>query len=312
MPRRELLTAAQRETLLAFPEQEENLLRYYVLSVRGLAAVRHRGDHNRLGFAVQLCYLRYPGRVLAENETLPAALLGMVAAQLQVQSALWDAYAQRDETRREHLIELQHLYGFQPFKSKKYREIAQALIPLADQTHQAMVLVRSVIDQLRGKQVIIPPLSVIERLCAEAITRAERRLYRKLTSDLDDFQRTALDNALGTRLNTKQSMLAWLRQAPRVANPRNILEHFERLKAIRSIALPEELGRNIHQNHLLRLARQGAQTPANDFRDLTDERRYATLVAVLLETSATITDEILDLNDRLLGSLFAKAKAPIG
>ena len=29
---------------------------------------------------------------------------------------------------------------------------------------------------------------------------------------------------------------------------------------------------------------------------------------VLLETSATITDEILDLNDWLLGSLFPKAK----
>ena len=215
MPRRELLTAAQREALLAFPDEEENLLRYYVLSVRDLAAVRqHRGDHNRLGFAVQLCYLRYPGRVLAENETPPAALLGMVAAQLQVQSALWDEYARRDETRREHLIELQHLYGFQSFTSRQYREIAQVLILLADQTHQAMVLVRSVIDQLRSKQVIIPPLSVIERLCAEAITRAERRLYRKLTSDLDDFQRTALDNILGTRLNTKQSMLAWLRQAP--------------------------------------------------------------------------------------------------
>ena len=82
MPRRELLTAAQREALRAFPDEEENLLRYYVLSVRDLAAVRqHRGDHNRLGFAVQLCYLRYPGRVLAENETAPAALLGMVAAQ---------------------------------------------------------------------------------------------------------------------------------------------------------------------------------------------------------------------------------------
>jgi len=264
MPRREVLTAAQREALLAFPEEEENLLGYYVLSFRDLAAVRqHRGDHNRLGFAVQLCYLRYPGRVLAENETPPAALLGMVAAQLQVQPALWDQYAQRDETRREHLMELQHLYGFQPFTSKKYGEIAQALIPLADQTHQAVVLVRSVIDELRSKQVIIPPLSVIERLCAEGITRAERRLYRKLTSDLDDLQRTALDNVLGTRLSTKQSMLAWLRQAPWAANPRNILEHIERLKAIRSIALPEELGRNIHQNHLLRLARQGAQTPAN-------------------------------------------------
>jgi hypothetical protein len=29
MPRRELLTAAQRKALLAFPEEEENLLQYY-------------------------------------------------------------------------------------------------------------------------------------------------------------------------------------------------------------------------------------------------------------------------------------------
>jgi TnpA family transposase len=288
MPRRELLTAAQREALLTFPEEEENLLQYYTLSVRDLAVVRqHRGDHNRLGFAVQLCYLRYPGRVLAENETPPAALLGIVAAQLQVQPALWDEYARRDETRREHLVELQHLYGFEPFTSRKYREVAQALIPLADQTHHAMVLVRVVIEQLRSQQVIIPPLSVIERLCAEAITRAERRLYRKLTSGLSEVQRTALDDVLSAHSDTKQSMLAWLRQAPGAANPRNILAHIERLKAIRSIALPAEVGRNIHQNHLLRLARQGAQTAANDFRDLTDERRYATLVAMLIETSAT-------------------------
>ena len=170
MPRRELLTVAQREAFLTFPEQEENLLQYYTLSVRDLATVRqHRGDHNRLGFAVQLCYLRYPGRVLAENETPPAALLGIVAAQLQIQPALWDEYARRDETRREHLIELQHLYGFEPFTSRKYREVAQALLPLADQTHHAMVLVRAVIEQLRSQQVIIPPLSVIERLCAEGM-----------------------------------------------------------------------------------------------------------------------------------------------
>ena len=105
----------------------------------------------------------------------------MVAIQLQVQPALWEDYACRDETRREHLIELQHLYGFEPFTSRKYREIAQALIPLTDQTHHAMVLIWAVIDQLRNKRVIIPPLSMIERLCAEAITRADRRLYRKLT-----------------------------------------------------------------------------------------------------------------------------------
>jgi hypothetical protein len=38
MPRRELLTAARREALLAFPDEEENLLQHYVLRVRDLAA----------------------------------------------------------------------------------------------------------------------------------------------------------------------------------------------------------------------------------------------------------------------------------
>jgi hypothetical protein len=33
MPRRELLTAAHRKTLLAFAEEEKNLLQYYTLSV---------------------------------------------------------------------------------------------------------------------------------------------------------------------------------------------------------------------------------------------------------------------------------------
>jgi hypothetical protein len=37
-------------------------------------------------------------------------------------------------------------------------------------------------------------------------------------------------------------------------------------------------------------------------------RRYATLVAIPLDTSASLTDEILDLHDRLIGSFFAKAK----
>ena len=36
--------------------------------------------------------------------------------------------------------------------------------------------------------------------------------------------------------------------------------------------------------------------------------RYATLAANVLKSEATLTDEILDLHDRLIGSFFAKAK----
>jgi hypothetical protein len=43
-------------------------------------------------------------------------------------------------------------------------------------------------------------------------------------------------------------------------------------------------------------------------KDFEVERCHATLVAILLDTQATLIDEILDLHDRMIGSAFAKAK----
>jgi Domain of unknown function (DUF4158)/Tn3 transposase DDE domain len=85
---------------------------------------QHRGDHNRLGIAVQICSLRYPGRVLDENERPPDRLLNLVATQLGISIVAWDVYAQRDETRREHLLELLPRLGMEQFGIKHYREIS--------------------------------------------------------------------------------------------------------------------------------------------------------------------------------------------
>lgn len=65
MPRRSLLTPAERELLLAFPATDEELIRYYTFNETDLSIIRQRrGSQNRLGFAVQLCCLRYPGFAL--------------------------------------------------------------------------------------------------------------------------------------------------------------------------------------------------------------------------------------------------------
>jgi hypothetical protein len=58
----------------------------------------------------------------------------------------------------------------------------------------------------------------------------------------------------------------------------------------------------------LHLAREGAQTTVLQLQQYETERRYATLVAILVEATATLTDEILDLHDRMIGSFFTKAK----
>ena len=67
MPRRRALTEAQLERLLALPTAEPDLVRHWTLGAADLAAVeRRRGDHNRLGFALQLCAFRYPAGCFAQ------------------------------------------------------------------------------------------------------------------------------------------------------------------------------------------------------------------------------------------------------
>lgn len=55
MPRRSLLTPTECLSLLAFPTDQENLIRHYTFGEPEMAVIRQRrGAHNRLGFAVQL------------------------------------------------------------------------------------------------------------------------------------------------------------------------------------------------------------------------------------------------------------------
>src|SRR5882757_2612919 len=80
MPRQQL-TEAQITALLDPPTDQRELVRHYTLSAADLAAIlRCRGDHNRLGHALMLCYLRYPGRPLKAGERPPRPLLLFIPA----------------------------------------------------------------------------------------------------------------------------------------------------------------------------------------------------------------------------------------
>ena len=309
MPRRSILSAAERESLLALPDTKDELIRHYTFSESDLSIIRQRrGPANRLGFAVQLCYLRFPGVILGADEPPFPPLLRLVANQLKVGIESWDEYGQREQTRREHLVELQTVFGFQPFTIGHYRQAVQLLTELAMQTDKGIVLARALIEHLRRQSVIVPALNAVERASAEAITRANRRLYDALAEPLTDVHRRRLDDLLKRRDNGKTTWLAWLRQSPVKPNSRHMLEHIERLKAWQALDLPSGIERLVHQNRLLKIAREGGQMTPADLARFEVQRRYATLVALAIEGMATVTDEIIDLHDRIIGKLFNAAK----
>ena len=260
MPRLELLTPTERVQLFAFPSDEGELIRLATLARGDLTYIRqHRGDHNRLGLAIQMVYLRHPSRVLPPSEAPYPPLLGIVAAQLKVTPAAWSQYAKRDETRREHLQELLERFELRQFDRSYYRELIDWLMPLALQTTQGMVLAHAVANELRARRILLPTVALIEKMCAIALTRAERETFRRLTAGLTDTHRTALDSVLLVRPGGSNSSLSWFRQPPGAPSANAVLAHLARLLAVRALDLPGDLGRNVHQNRLLRLAREGAK-----------------------------------------------------
>ena len=309
MPRRSILSAAERTNLLALPDTEDELIRHYTFSEPDLSLIRQRrGDANRLGLAVQLCLLRFPGQGLLPSTAVPMSLLHWIGRQLRLDPACWPQYAEREETRRKHLIELRAYLDIKPFSLAHYRQSVHAVTELALQTDKGIVLASSVLDSLRHRHIILPTLDVIERICAEAITRANRRIYDTLAKPLPDTHRRHLDDLLKRRGDGNTTWLAWLRQAPVKPNSRHMLEHIARLKAWQTLDLPVGIERLVHQNRLLKIAREGGQMTPADLAKFEPQRRYATLVTLAIEGMATVTDEIIDLHDRIVGKLFNDAK----
>ena len=120
-------------------------------------------------------------------------------------------------------------------------------------------------------------------------------MYRLLTEPLTVEHRNSFDKLLINAPGKSVRLLTWLRQPPGEPSARSLLAHIDRLTALRALGLPAAIGHNVHQNWLLRLAREGTQTTAYQIEEYESERRYATLVAIVLDTIATLTDDILEM-----------------
>lgn len=116
----------------------------------------------------------------------------------------------RDETRREHFQELRAYLTLFTFGLRDCRSLVHSLADLAMQTDKGMVLASQSFGILRQQRIILPAITVIERACAEAVTRANRRIYRALLEPLQPHHKRGLDNLLNVTPDTNITWLMWL------------------------------------------------------------------------------------------------------
>ena len=309
MPRRQILTDRSRATLFDLPTDESSLLRHYTLVDDDIEHIRtRRSAHNQLGFALQLCAFRYPGRLLIAGETIPLEVAEFVAAQIGVKGIDLAGYAETDVTRRRHLIDLRAIYGYKMFNGRGARDLTAWLQNEADTAKSNEDLARKFIEECRRSQIILPAVSSIERLCADALVEAERRIETRIVDRLCEPTKTRLDEMLAEEVEGRVSRYAWLRQFEVGNNSADINRLLDRLEFLQGLYLSPELLEDVPPHRITRLRRQGERYFTDGLRDISSNRRLAIIAVCVVEWAAAIADAIVESHDRVVGKTWRDAK----
>jgi Transposase and inactivated derivatives, TnpA family len=261
--RRKLLHAQDRRELFDIPTDEDSLIQHYSLSpVDRLEVGLRRRGHNQLGFAVQLCLMRYPGRALLPNETPPAAMLNYVAGQLNADPRLFEFYARREETRREHTAYLLGYLGMRSATAQDRRAALLAGIDAAATTDKGVTIAKAIVGSFRERRVLLPAVNTIEHLGLTARRIARRRAESALLSDLDPEKLETLDPLLDVDPAIGQTRLHWLRSGPDAPGSDNLVGLTERIAFLRSLGIDPRLQARISSGRWEQMVREGDAAPA--------------------------------------------------
>lgn len=309
MPRRSLLSAEQRTRLFAIPTAPAEMARHYALSPEDLVLIRaKRRSMNRLGFAVQLCLLRHPGQGLGPGQHPPAAMVDFVAAQLAIPSAAFADYARRDQTRREHAVELQAILGLRSFRLGDWRDCLRVGADAAWATDRGEPIVQAMLAHIRSRNVLVPDAAVLERIGLAARARARQRTFQVLVDGVTEAEQAALDSLLVTDPTVRRSRFAWLRDAPEAPSATNMAALLDRLDWVRSIGVAQERTARVHPARLARLVEEGGIMTAQHLANVEPLRRTALLMAGVVDLETRLTDATLAMFCKYVGSLFTKAR----
>ncbi|MDD1617099.1 MAG: Tn3 family transposase [Methylococcaceae bacterium] len=307
----QFLTAEQRANYGRYVDEPsaDQLTRYFYLDDADLALIDvKRGDHNRLGFALQLTTARFLGTFLEDPLDVPDSVLQTLIRQLKITNLDQLLRYRNADQRWVHTAEIRVQYGFSDWNNPTVGfRLSRWLYALCwTGTEQSGVLFDRATTWMLVHKILLPGCTTLERFVNRLRSRVENRLWKRLGRNITDEQRKRLEDLLTVPPQGRSSWLDKLRSGPVRVSGRSLVHAIIRLQSVRDlgIKLPET---GVPSSRLSSLARFAGAAKVSAVSRLPPVRRLATLVAFIHCLEATAHDDVIEVLDMMLHEFFNDA-----
>lgn len=269
-----------------------------------------RGSQNRLGFALQLGTVRFLGTFLANPIEVPSGVVIYMAQQLGItEVSCLSAYRERAPTHREHAGLIQRHYGYRDFSHQPghWRFMRWLYGRAWLSTEGPSVLFDLAIVQLLEKKILLPGVSVLERLVATVRDRVSHRVWNILSHLLNAEQCHQLQALLKVNDETRQTPLEQLRSSPVRHSAPALVAALHRLHQVRALGVSQLSFPNIPPSRLKALSRNAFTVRTQTIARMPTARRMATLLAFAQDMEAIAQDDALDVLELLIKDVLSKS-----
>ena len=312
-----ILTGRARRDFTAFPEviDDHILSRYFILETDEQTqrddkaeVFKQHGDHNRLGFALQLCWLRCLGWQSVSLVGTPAPVIAFVAKQLNIGTECLSKYPKHQDVWERHSNRVRDHLGWCKCGAAERHLLLEHLKAEAQQHDNARGLLESAVSFLFRNQIVRPKLGTLEELIATARTTAAAAVEAVLPARFTEAQKAQMDVLLVTLGMNTRSDLEWLRYAPGKSNPVNLLDILDKLKRLNEIGAHRINLEGVHPNHCKALAQEAFRLAPAHLRRQNPDKRYSCVGSLLIELQGDVMDQSVEMHDRILMETLARSR----
>jgi TnpA family transposase len=308
----DFLTAEQKAQYGKFSGEpdELQLARYFHLDEADLEFISNRrGDHNRLGFALQITSIRFLGCFLSDWNVVPINVQHFVAAQLSISDIdVLIEYAKRETTEREHTALIRTHYGYREISDCKFSLSRLLYVRAWISNERPSLMFDFATAWLIQNKVLLPGVSTLSRWIIEIRKRVSKRLWRLLSALPTLEQKEKLKTLLKIREGKRFSNLDYFRKSPTTISSNSF-----NLAIIRYMELKEFGIQSIDFSHippirLKMIARYAGMITAPKITEMPEQKRIAILVAFVKTFEAVALDDALEVLDQLTSEIIGTAK----